>query len=168
MILPILFITAINALVIILQSTLLADFQILGMRYDLVLVIISMFAFNRGSLPALYAGFFSGLILDSINPAPLGIYAFIYSLIGMVIGSFKGRVYQDSVVFPGVFVLVSLLARNFLLLFFSWIAQLGLAMSELFNGSLLLEIALGFLLAPLLYRTLELWRKRTQPYEREY
>lgn len=84
----------------ILQNTAFAALSFNGVKPNLLLIIAVFFgyavSFNNGML----TGFFAGLLCDIFFGPYIGVYSFIFMLLG-AFGGFMAKIfYQDDVIFP--------------------------------------------------------------------
>ncbi len=116
-------------LAIILQATLIPYFTILQWKPDLVLIVLTAFAFRMGYNWGTTAGFFSGLITDLLSGHLLGLNALSKTIAGYT-AAHLGRVFQEQ----GRFV-ITLLITSFVhdLIYFFFIT-----LGEQFSLKLLL------------------------------
>jgi rod shape-determining protein MreD len=84
----------------ILQSTLLARLAVYHAVPDLALGILVFCAYVNGTMTGQLTGFFSGLLLDFLSASPLGLNAFIRTLIGALGGRMNGTFFLDGVFLP--------------------------------------------------------------------
>jgi rod shape-determining protein MreD len=84
----------------ILQSTILARLSLYHAVPDLALGILVFSAYNNGSMTGQLTGFASGLLLDFLSAAPLGLNAFIRTLVGALTGLMKGTFFLDTFFLP--------------------------------------------------------------------
>ena len=80
----------------ILQTVIIPDFNILGVAPNLPLVIVSSISFLFGSQTGAVVGFFSGLLLDFNQGHSIGLYAFLFMYIGLILGQFNKRFFKDN------------------------------------------------------------------------
>lgn len=97
-------VAAVAALVIValaLQSTVLAQTTILGVRPQLVLVVVICFAYVDGPRVGLVTGFAGGLLQDLLPfPTIVGLTALVYTLLGFGVGTLRQFAPTDSVWSP--------------------------------------------------------------------
>ena len=86
----------------ILQSTLLARFALYKAVPDLALGIVVYAAYVNGAMTGQVAGFLSGLLLDFLSAAPLGLNCLVRTLIGALAGLFKDTFFLDVFILPFV------------------------------------------------------------------
>ena len=67
---------------------------------DIALCILVFSAYVNGTMTGQLTGFFSGFLLDFISAAPLGLNAFIRTLIGAIAGYMKGTFFLDIFFLP--------------------------------------------------------------------
>jgi rod shape-determining protein MreD len=84
----------------ILQSTLLSRLSLYHTVPDLALGILVFSAYNNGSMTGQLTGFASGILLDFLSAAPLGLNTFIRTLIGALTGFLKGTFFLDAFFLP--------------------------------------------------------------------
>jgi rod shape-determining protein MreD len=76
----------------ILQSTLVSNVAIFGVKPDLLLLVLFNMSVRHGIMPGIYAGFFLGLSQDLFSPGLLGQNALAMSFAGCFSGLFNERV----------------------------------------------------------------------------
>ncbi len=67
---------------------------------NLLLIVVCIFGFMKGSNYGCVIGLFSGLLVDLCYGDIVGLYAFIYMLCGFLSGTFKRLFYSDNVIMP--------------------------------------------------------------------
>jgi len=158
-------------LAFILQNTAFSALSFNGVKPNLLLVIAVFFgyadSFNNGML----TGFFAGLLCDIFFGPYIGIYSFVFMLLGGFGGLMAKLFYQDEIVFPfltialadGIFgiayyIFMFLLRNRFA--FFSYLRIIILP-------EILYTLAISVVLIPLLhkvqdfFKTIELKEKET-------
>ena len=66
------------------------------MAPNLSLVLICSISFLFGSYTGAIIGFFSGLLLDFNQGHTIGLYAFLFMYIGLILGQFNKRFFKDN------------------------------------------------------------------------
>ena len=118
---------------ILLQTTLVPYFTILQWKPDLVVIVLTAFAYRAGANWGSTAGFFSGLVTDLLSGQILGLNALSKS-IGGYLAATIGNLFQEQ----GRFVLVLLITSFFHDLLYFFILTLG----EHFSLKLLMQLTL--------------------------
>lgn len=99
----------------LLQCTILKSLSLGGVAPNLLIIITSSVGFMSGKNTGMLTGFFSGLLIDIFfGGGILGIYAFIYMLIGCANGVFTRLFFPEDVKFPIIVITVSELACCFI------------------------------------------------------
>lgn len=84
------------------QTALLPVFSVYGVSADLMLLYTTSIGFLRGKRIGALAGFFLGLLEDLSSGGFFGIHAFFDLVVGYVIGSISGNVFEDRAFLPVV------------------------------------------------------------------
>ena len=84
----------------ILQSTLIAKISFLKVIPDLALCILVYSAYVNGTMTGQLSGFFSGILLDFLSAAPIGLNCVIRTIIGALTGLFQGAFFLDIFFMP--------------------------------------------------------------------
>jgi len=135
----------------ILQSTLLSHLAVHRAVPDLALGILVYVAYVNGLMAGQISGFFSGLTLDLISAAPLGLNALVRTLIGAFAGFIRGRVVLDYVLVPMVLCAAATLLKAALLFPLSLVFQGAVPAYPLAAPTLWVELGLNTATAPILF-----------------
>lgn len=84
----------------LLQCTVFPYLELASVRPNLMLIVTATFGFLRGPKTGMWIGFFSGLFMDIQFGSVLGLYAWIYLLIGSVNGIIGERYFEEDVKLP--------------------------------------------------------------------
>ena len=87
-------------LAFILQNTVFATFSLNGVKPNLLLIITVFFGYAASMNNGMLTGFFCGLLCDIFFNSFIGIYSFLFMLLGAFGGMMAKIFYQDDVVFP--------------------------------------------------------------------
>lgn len=142
----------------LLQSTVFSRLAILIHAVpDIALCILVFSAYINGTMTGQLTGFFSGVLLDFLSVAPLGLNALIRTLVGGVTGFIKGTFYLDAFILPmalcaGATILKALLYYLLHLLFADAIPSYSV-----FDLTLWVELGMNTLSAPILFGFLKLF-----------
>jgi rod shape-determining protein MreD len=142
----------------ILQSTLLSRLAIYHAVPDIALGILVFSAYNNGTMTGQFAGFFSGLLLDFLSAAPLGLNTLVRTVIGASVGLIRGTFFLDTILLPmalcGGTTLMKALFFWILHLLFTSAVPVYIVLSPV----LWVELALNILIAPFLFALLKLFK----------
>lgn len=84
----------------ILQTAIFARIPLAGVTPNLILIIISMFGFFKGTKYGMICGFMGGLMMDVFVGSHFGMYALIYTYIGLINGLLSTFFYGDDIKLP--------------------------------------------------------------------
>ncbi|MFO7850279.1 MAG: rod shape-determining protein MreD [Spirochaetia bacterium] len=146
---------AIIVLVIILQSTVLSEIQIQGVRPDFALILLIFFSHVTGPMQGKFIGFAGGLVKDFLSLAPLGFHGVIDTTAGHVFGFSKEKVYIDPITLPVVLAVSATVLKSIwsFILFALFIPE---NIWSVFGIQFFIEIALNGVAAPFIYALLRL------------
>jgi rod shape-determining protein MreD len=138
----------------ILQSTLLSHLTLYRAVPDLTLGSIVYAAYVNGVMTGQFSGFFVGIAYDFLTAAPLGLNAFVRTIIGALAGLMKGTFSLD------IFLLPMLLCASATLIKALFLFLLSLLMPVVHSYPLAApvlwaELALNTLSAPILFALLK-------------
>lgn len=133
------------------QSTWLGAIAILGIVPDLSLIVLIWLSYKNGLVEGSASGFIAGFAEDFLSAAPLGLNAFVKTLIASCAGLLHGVFSIDRIVLPFVLgfigTVVKALSTGLLALLFA-----GKVRSYAFLGrALWIEAAYNGLVAPLIF-----------------
>lgn len=81
------------------QLTLINLFTILGVKPDLIIVIVVIFSLLEGAKEGTISGFVSGLLQDIFSTGLLGINALVKTVIGFTCGTLKEKIFHEHILF---------------------------------------------------------------------
>ena len=139
----------------VLQSTLLAHLALYRAVPDLALGIVVYSAYVNGMMTGQLSGFFYGIALDFLSAAPLGLNAFIRTLIGALAGMMKGTFFLDIFLLPMILCAMATLLKALLLLLLNLLFSGAVPAYPLAAPVLWAELALNTVTAPLLFALLK-------------
>jgi rod shape-determining protein MreD len=135
----------------ILQSTLLLRLAVYHAVPDFALGILVFSAYSNGVMTGQVTGFFSGLIVDFLSAAPLGLNAFMRTIIGSIAGLMKGIFMLDAVFLPMMLCALATLTKAMLLLLLSFLFAEGIRTYQLSAPVLWVELVFNTMTAPVLF-----------------
>jgi rod shape-determining protein MreD len=124
-------------LLALLQATVVPAVPYIGIRPDLVLLLVLAWTMVRGTTEGAVAAFIGGLAVDIFSPLPLGSHALVMLLTIAPIGAMGAPFYRGNLVFPIGGAFLATVLYNVLLLLLSRL--LG---QDIVWGSLLWRLAL--------------------------
>jgi rod shape-determining protein MreD len=139
----------------ILQSTVLSKIAIYGAVPDFALCVVIFSAYTNGTMTGQISGFFSGLLLDFMSSAPLGLNCLIRTLTGAITGLFKGAFFLDVFFLPVILCALGTFFKAFLFFILHLILGAAVPSYTLFAPLFWVELGLNSLIAPLLFLLLK-------------
>jgi rod shape-determining protein MreD len=134
----------------ILQSTVIAKIAFLNVIPDIALCVLVFSAYVNGTMAGQLSGFFSGLFIDFLSMAPLGMSSLIRTLIGALVGLFKDSLFLGYVIMPVILCTVATILK-ILMMFALHLVIKEIPVTSLSDLRLWIELGLNALCAPLLF-----------------
>jgi rod shape-determining protein MreD len=141
----------------LLQSTLLAHLALYRAVPDLALGILVYSAYVNGTMPGQLSGFFSGLFLDFLSAAPLGLNAFVRTLAGALAGLMKGTFFLDFFFLPMALCAAATILKVITLFVLHLLFAGVVPAYSLTEPTLWVELMFNTLCAPFLFGLLKLF-----------
>jgi len=142
----------------ILQSTLIARISLLNVIPDIALCIVVFSAYVNGTMTGQISGFFSGLFLDFISAAPLGLNCLVRTVIGALTGIFKGAFFLDVFFLPVILCALATLLKALVILIIHLFMGSAVPAYSFTASKLWIELGLNALCAPILFLLLRNFR----------
>ncbi|MBU4602975.1 rod shape-determining protein MreD [bacterium] len=90
---------AIIVVALVTQLTLINSVTILGLKPDLLMVVVVVFSLRKGEKEGTISGFASGLLQDIFSTSLLGINALAKTVIGFTCGILKEEIFHEHILF---------------------------------------------------------------------
>jgi rod shape-determining protein MreD len=142
----------------LLQSTLLSHLAVYHAVPDFALGILVFSAYTNGTMTGQTTGFLSGLLLDFLSAAPLGLNAFIRTVIGALAGFMNGTFFSDAVFLPMALCGGATLIKAALFFLLHRLFAGAVPAYSLSAPTLWVELLLNTLSAPFLFGFLKLFK----------
>ena len=123
---------------------------------DIALIILVYTAYVNGTMAGQLTGFFSGLLIDFLSAAPLGLNAFVRTLTGAVAGFLKDTFYLDYIFLPMALCAGATLFKALLFFLLNLMFPAAVPSYDLFTLVLWVELGMNTVLAPLIFYLLRL------------
>jgi rod shape-determining protein MreD len=141
----------------VLQSTLLSRLAVYHAVPDLALGILVFSAYVNGTMTGQFTGFFSGLLIDFLSAAPLGLNTFIRTIIGALAGLMKETFFLNIFFLPMALCAAATLMKAVLLFTLRLLFAGAVPAYSLMSPTLWVELLLNTLSAPFLFGLLKLF-----------
>lgn len=142
---------------LLLETALLSNIVILPAVPDLMLIALLFISINNGSLEGETSGFLSGLFLDFMSAAPLGLNCLLRTILGFVTGLFHNILNVSGIFIPALLVFLATILKAFLLKIISFFFPSGIITYSILSVEFLTELILNTVLAPLIFSLLSLF-----------
>ncbi|MDR0497946.1 MAG: rod shape-determining protein MreD [Treponema sp.] len=144
---------------VLLQSTVLSRLVIYIYAVpDLALCILVFIAYVNGTMTGQFTGFISGFLLDFLSAAPLGLNAFVRTLVGALTGLFKDTFYLDFLFFPMLLCAGATVFKVLVFFLLHLIFPDSVPSYDPLTLTLWIELAMNTFSAPFLFALLKLIR----------
>lgn len=141
----------------LLETALLSNIVFLPAVPDLLLLVVLYVSVFNGSLAGEAAGFASGLLLDFLTAAPLGLNCLLRTLLGYLAGLLRNVLNVSGIVIPAALALVATVAKALLVGIISFFFPDGVLVHSLFSAAFGMELLLNGALAPMVFAFLSLF-----------
>src|SRR4030042_2978229 len=84
---------------LVIQLTLINLVTILGVKPDLIMVVVVVFSLRKGGKEGIVSGFVSGLLQDIFSTGLLGINALAKTVVGFICGILKEKIFHEHILF---------------------------------------------------------------------
>jgi rod shape-determining protein MreD len=144
----------------ILQSTLLSPLSVyFHAKPDIALDILVFSAYLNGIMIGQLSGFFSGILIDFLSNAPLGLNIFVRTIIGAVSGFINGSFLIDTIFLPILLCASATLLKAAILILLNVLFAGVIPAYSLTAPTLWVELAMNSALAPLIFGLLKMFNK---------
>ena len=143
-------------LAFILQNTVFATLSLNGVKPNLLLIITVFFGFAVSMNNGMLTGFFCGLLCDIFFNSFIGVYSFIFMLLGAFGGLMAKVFYQDDLIFPYLTIAVTdgLFGLTYYVVMFLLRGRFVFAdyLERIIFPEILYTLVLSLLMLPLLHK----------------
>lgn len=147
------------------QSVILSNVFFLPAIPDLVMLIVIYVSFLNNSIIGSSVGFISGLLLDFISAAPIGLNALTKSITGYITGKFVGKFNINAIIIPCVMAFGGTLFKFLIIFFVSFFIKHTYIYNFINIKIIFYELLVNIIFAPFLFGILnifiEAFRKNT-------
>jgi rod shape-determining protein MreD len=152
--------TVLIILAAVLQSTLLSPLAVyFYAKPDIALDILVFSAYMNGMMAGQLSGFLSGLFLDFLSNAPLGLNLFVRTVIGALSGFLNGSFLLDKIFLPAALCAGATLLKAGLLFLLNQLFAGAVPAYPLNMPVLWVELAMNTALAPLIFGLVKMLHK---------
>lgn len=138
-------------ILLFLETAILSNLYFLPVVPDLLLLYTVYVSIHRGSLHGETEGFASGILLDCLSSAPLGLNALLRTIVGFISGLFFLTINTYGFLIPFIIGFIATVLKVVLLSIISFFFPGNVFSYNLFSSAVWIEILLNSLLAPVLF-----------------
>ena len=124
---------------------------------DLLLLAVLFISVYNGSLTGEITGFFSGLFLDFLSGAPMGLNCLLRTIIGYLTGLFHNTLNVNGFFIPALLGFIATILKAILIQIISFFFPEGIITYQIFSTEFLTELTLNTVLAPVIFSLLSLF-----------
>lgn len=143
-------------LAFILQNTICTTLSLNGVKPNLLLITAVFFGFATGINSGMLTGFFGGLLCDIFFGPYMGVYSFLFMLLGGMGGVMAKSFYQDDVIFPYVTIAIADGLFGFVYYVFMFLIRgrydIGTYVTSIILPEVLYTLVASLILLPILHR----------------
>ncbi len=136
----------------VLQSVFLTDIFPMGVVPDITLILLLAASCHYGSMTGTITGFLVGTAFDVMSLAPLGFHAFIYTLIGYLVGLLSSNISSDRFLLPFLLALPATVFKYVLAYLLSIVFSLQTGTIGFITWGTLVEIGVNSTISPVVFR----------------
>lgn len=141
----------------LLETALLSNVVFLPVVPDLLLLVVMYISVYNGSLSGETTGFVSGLLLDFLTAAPLGLNCLLRTLLGFFAGLFNNVLNISGIFIPALLALFATIVKAVMIEFISFFFPNGVITYDMFSAAFGMELLLNVILAPMVFAFLSLF-----------
>lgn len=134
---------------------------------NIIMIFVCSYALLRGKKEGLLVGFFSGLLIDLFFGyyEVIGINAFLYMMIGYVVGIFHDIWYLQDILIPVATVAICDFIYNFIYYIITFLLRNRLDLMHYIKKVIVPEIIYSVFLTVFIYRILMLLNRKLEEFE---
>ena len=140
------------------NAAILSNVAFLPAIPDLVLLIAIYVSFMNSSVVGATTGFLTGLILDFISAAPIGLNAITKTLTCFIAGKLHGSFNLDHVFIPALMGFIATFLKSFFILFLSMLFGLNIQVYSFISTVFWFEVLGNTIFAPIVFALLGLFK----------
>jgi rod shape-determining protein MreD len=146
-----LFLGIILLVTFVLQSTFFNYIKIMGVKPDLLLVIVVIYALHNEEKSGGLFGFAAGLLQDIITGKYLGLNSFTKGIIAFFVSHMEQKIYKENIIIPVMLVFTASIGHDVLYYFIRSLVDFNVSLTTAFLGIILPSAVYNSLLVPIIY-----------------
>lgn len=150
----------------LLQTAVFPFFKLADIMPNILIILVVSFALMRGKIEGMIIGFFCGLLIDILYGGPLGIYAFIYMILGFLNGFLNKLFYAEDIILPLAMIALNDLFYNFIIYVFYFLLRNRLDLLYYVRNIMIPEVVYTTLVTLVIYKILLFVNTKLEEYEK--
>lgn len=151
--------------IVIIQTTVMPHLTILGVKPDLMLLVVISWSLLRGAKEGLIWALIGGIGLDLVSGAPFGTLTGALVALSLVAGLGQLSVFRTHIALPLIAALVATLIYDLFFLLLLQVRGCSISWTDSLIKVVLPSMLFNVLLSPLIYKALYLLHRKTGPEE---
>ena len=141
----------------VLQTNIPLFFSIAGLFPipDLAFIVLVYISFIQGEMMGQVLGFTSGVVMDCLSLSPFGFNAFVHTVMGHIVGRFKGVILLDTVFLPIAVVAIAFFAKTIVCIGMAFLLGQAFIIQRIVSLDFLLQFVFTILLSPFVFYSLK-------------
>ncbi len=136
---------------LILQSTVFQWFEIYGVVPNTALILVISFSIYLGKNKGATLGFFVGLLQDIILGRIIGLNAFMFMIIGYVVGLMDQKIFKENLLIPFILTAVGTLFYETINLLLIFLLGYKIELFDIIKKMLFIEVLYNSIFSPFIY-----------------
>ena len=136
---------------VILQTVLQPFIVINGIYPELTLISLMYYGNSRNQLCGQFSGLFTGIAIDFLSLAPLGFFAFIYTLMGFLVGVTRKKVYANSILTTLLLTIIAFAFKGVVAFILAGVFKLAELQASIFGIHFLFQALYTLALVPIVF-----------------
>lgn len=141
------------------ETAILSNIHFLPAIPDFILICSLFFSFNNGRLLGVTNGFISGLFLDFLTAAPLGLHCLVRTIIGYICGVFNKTLNLNGIFLPALIGFCATILKAFFIWVISIFFPISIDSSTFLSFTFLFELIANTILTPIVFKFLSIFKR---------
>jgi rod shape-determining protein MreD len=146
------FMFILSVLIVALQQSFVAKFNILNVGFDLVFVFIVCFSLIRNEIESVAFALICGIMRDSFFPSVFGVNTVIYLISSYILSQIEKRIYKDAIIIPMLLTFSLTILKTLLYFSYFYIASIKFDFKNHVTNVLILESIFNCMASLIVYR----------------
>ena len=141
------------------EAAILSNLMFLPVIPDFLLLSGLYFSVQNGKLFGTAHGFVSGLLIDFLSAAPMGLNSLVRTLMGYIAGLFHKTLNINGIMLPMLFGFSATFLKALIIWVISLFYPIGIQTYDVISMNFAIELLMNTILTPVIFRFLDLFEK---------